>query len=138
MADIQDIEVDFKVHDGYVAFSAEVVRLALLAPTAFAFFIALSGTDATPQTFARLIAPGKAWLISSLAFMALATLFGLCHRYCAIDFMCTLIEMRRKGGSMRGDWRTWGSSVSIFAAPLCLLLGAIFLFVAIAKVLGGA
>ena len=136
MADVQDIEVDFKVHDGYVAFSAEVVRLALLAPTAFAFFLALSGEDAKAQDVARLIAPGQGWLFGSLAFMTFAVLFGLCHRYCAIDLMCVLVEKRRKGESMRGDWRTWASSISIFAAPFCLTVGAALLFVAFFKVLG--
>ena len=137
MTDIQDINIDFKVHDGYVAFSAEVVRLALLAPTAFAFFIALSGENPTPRAFASLIEPGREWLIASLAFMTLSVFFGLCHRYCAIDFMFALVDNQRKGKSMREDWRPRASSVSIFAAPICLLAGAALLFVALVKVLGG-
>lgn len=71
MTEIRDIEVDFKVYDGYVAFSAEIVHLALLSPAACAFFIALAGKDVTPEKFLQLIAPGRAWLSASLVCMAL-------------------------------------------------------------------
>ena len=138
MADINDLEVDFKVHDGYVAFSAEVVRLALLSPAAFAFFVAFAGKDPTTASFTNLIAPGNCWLVASLLFMAFAVLFGLSHRYCAIAFMAALVEKRRKCGSMAGDWRTWTSSISIFFAPICLLTGTSLLFVAMFKILGGS
>ncbi len=132
-----DSEIDFKVHNGYVAFSAEIVRLALLSPVAFTFFITLAGKDADIHSLRQLIQPSLHYLFASFLFMALAVFFGLCHRYCAIDFMATLVERRRKGGSMSGDWRVVASSASIWAAPFCLFFGASLLFIAVFKVLEG-
>lgn len=137
MANIDDIEVDFKVHDGYVAFSGEVVRLALLSPAVFAFVAALAGKDATTEMLRRIMEPGRTWLVAGLILMALAILFGLVHRYCAIAFMASLVEKRRDSGKMRGDWRTWASSISIFLAPLFLCGGAALLFVAVYRILSG-
>jgi hypothetical protein len=37
LSDVHDVEHDFRIHNAYVAFSAEVARLALLAPVAFSF-----------------------------------------------------------------------------------------------------
>lgn len=135
---MKETEIDFKVHDGYVAFSSEIVRLALLSPAAFAFFIALAGEDPSTETFSRLIAPGQSWLIGGLVMMSLAVFFGLLHRFLAIDFMFELVSCRRKGGSMAGSWRTWASDWVLALAPICLFLGAISLFIAIFKVLGGS
>lgn len=137
MAGIDDIQVDFKVHDGYVAFSGEVVRLALLSPAVFAFVAALAGKDATTDMIIRIMEPGRTSLMAGLMLMALAILSGLAHRYCAIAFMARLVEKQRNGGNMRGDWRTLASSISIFLAPLFLSFGAAFLFCAVYQVLTG-
>src|SRR5690242_13900970 len=131
MLNANDLDPDFKVHDGYVAFSAEVVRLALLSPAAFALFIALAGKDSTSEAFAKLIGPGRGQLVVSFVFMGLAVFFGLLHRYCASKFMATLVAKRRSGGSMRGEWSTWASTMSIFGAPASLFVGAAFLFTAV-------
>lgn len=136
MSEINDIDVDFKVHDGYIAFSAEVVRLALLSPAIFAFFVTLAGEHPSIQNFATLIAPAASSFSWGLTFMAAAVLFGLSHRYCAIDFMCTLVENRRRGVTAEhSPLLLKASTVSIFAAPICLLLGAILLFRAVFKIL---
>lgn len=134
---INDPDVDFKIHDGYVAFSTEIVRLALLSPTAFAIFIALAGKDATIATFRKLIEPGQGWLMVSLISMAFAILFALAHRYVAIDFMYALVKAKREGRSLKGNWRGWSSDWAIILAPLCLLIGAITLFLAFFTILGG-
>ena len=132
-----DNEIDFKVHDGYVAFSREIVRLALLSPLVFTFFITLAGKDADIHSLRQLIQPSLHYLFASFLFMALAVFFGLFHRYCAIDFMATLVERRRKGGSMSGDWRVGAASASIWVAPFCLFFGASLLFITVFKVLEG-
>jgi hypothetical protein len=138
MTEIQDIEIDFKVYEGYVAFSSEVVRLALLSPTVFAFFVAVAGKDAAIKNLKDVIEPGRYQLMAGLAFMAMAVLFGLLHRYCAIDFMCTLVEERRRFKHRDKGWRLRASSAAIWAAPLCLLLGAASLFWSFFNVLGRA
>lgn len=138
MSDVNDLEIDFKVHDGYVAFSGEVVRVALLSPAVFAFIVALSGEQPTRESISTMIAPGMNSMAISFIFMALAIFFGLFHRYLAIDFMATLVEKRRKDEGMRGDWRTWASTISIVAAPFFLAVGAAFLLVAVFQILSGS
>ena len=131
MKDIHDIEHDFKVLDGFVAFSAEIVRLALLSPAVFTFLIALSGEETTLKNFVKIVCPGRSWLIAALVFMALAVSLGLMHRYVATDFMSTYIEKKREGKNMKGDWRILWSKILIFAAPLCLLIGTSLLFISL-------
>jgi hypothetical protein len=75
-------------------------------------------------------------LTAGLVFMALAVLFGLLHRYLAIDYMCTLVEMKRAGAARFDDWRLKASTFAILVAPLSLLAGASLLFIAVAQVLG--
>jgi|SRR5882724_3013049 len=131
---ITDIEVDFKVHDAYVAFSSEVVRIALLSPAAFAFFVALAGEHPTPAAFKALLAPAQCSLSIGFSFMAIAVFLGLAHRYCAIDFMTTYIDNTRDSKGSKGDWRLVASTIAILAAPTCLVIGAGFLFRAILQI----
>jgi hypothetical protein len=137
MTDTKEIELDFKVYEGYVAFSSEIVRLALLSPAIFAFFVALAGKEPTATSLRVLIAPASSSLAVSLVFMGLAVFCGLAHRYCAIDFMSELLNMKRKGKESFRNWRLAASYFFIVAAPLSLLLGACSLFVAVFRVLGG-
>ena len=97
--DIKDTEVDFKIHDAYVAFSSEIVRIALLSPVLFAFFVALAGKDPDHPKLAdvkTLIEPIHCSLYWGFIFMALAVLSGLLHRYFAVDFIGNLIDKTRK------------------------------------------
>lgn len=137
MALAEDLENDFKVQEGYIAFSAEVVRLALLGPAVFALFVALAGEHPTPNGLADLIRPGKCWLFAGLMFMAAAVLLGLCHRYNAVVFMEELVKKRRANmiESMKDESSGRLSEVAILLAPLCLTLGAALLFVAVFQVL---
>jgi hypothetical protein len=132
--DITDIEVDFKIHDAYVSFSAEVVRIALLSPALFAFFVALAGEHPTAETVAKLLAPARCSVTVGFSFMAVAVFFGLAHRYCAVDFMATYIDNARDAKSSKGDWRLAASSFAIWAAPFCLVVGAAMLFKAVFQI----
>lgn len=131
--------MDFKVHDSYVAFSAEVVRIALLSPALFTFLAALASKPEQEQTrveaLACLLWPAICSLGFGFTFMAAAVMFGLAHRYCAIDFMATYIENRRKGRSFRGDWRLPASTFTIGASALSLALGASCLLLAVYQVI---
>jgi len=135
MPGIDDVEVDLKIHDAYVAFSAEVVRLALLSPAVFALFVVLAGEHPTREALVKVVAPARGTLVAGLCFMAAAVLFGLAHRYLAVDFMATHVYNKREGKSSK-DWRLPAASLAILAAPACLLIGSVLLFVSIYKVIG--
>ena len=94
--DIKDTEVDFKIHDAYVAFSSEIVRIALLSPLVFPFFAAFAGKDPDVKAVAAVFAPAHCSLSLGLICMAVAVFFGSLHRYFAVDFMSDYIEMERK------------------------------------------
>jgi hypothetical protein len=130
---VEDNSVDFKIHDGYVAFSSEIVRLALLAPAVFVFLIDYFYQKKTGLT-GEVVDMAVNTLIAALAFMAAAIMFALAHRYIANDFMSELILVRRKGGSMKGSWRTRWATLTIFAAPACLAIGVALMFVVLIKV----
>jgi hypothetical protein len=135
MPDINDVEVDLKIHDAYVAFSAEVVRLALLSPAVFVFFVAVAGEHPNRDAFAKLLAPARCNLVVALSFMAAAVFFGLAHRYWASDYMSTLVRKTRRRESTKGDWRLSACSFAICAAPACLLIGAVFLFISVYNII---
>jgi hypothetical protein len=123
------LEYDFRIHDAYIAFSAEIVRLALLAPAALSFLVVIAGKEATADKIHALILSGAMWFVVGLFLLFAAVLFGLIHRYVATDYMTTYIEFLRGKGNKGLDVRLKISRVAIGAAPLCLALGALLLCV---------
>jgi len=94
--DTKDTEVDFKIHDAYVAFSSEIIRIALLSPLVFPFFAAFAGKDPKQEDVLAVFAPARCSLSLGLICMAVAVFFGLLHRYFAVDFISDYIERERK------------------------------------------
>jgi hypothetical protein len=123
----RDFDDDFKIHDRYVRFSAEVIRLAMLAPAAVAFLIGKPAAEHGAELTALTLCALK-W---ALAFMTAAVLLGLAHRYLAIDLMQTLVENERKGLHSSKDWRFKASTYTIVLAPIFLAVGIASLFVAL-------
>ncbi len=160
--DIKNTEVHFKIHDAYVAFSSEIVRIALLSPLVFPFFMAFAGKDPNAKAVAAVFAPAHFSLSLGLIFMAVAVCFGLVHRYFAVDFMSDYIERERKKAQLSvlpttNNQNTTNAitekiaeldescrtdleicTFAIKAAPICLLFGAGFLFYAVSQILTGS
>lgn len=138
MADIRDLDHDFRLLDVYVSFSAEVARLALLGPLALSFLAALAGDASDVETFRKVIAPAGGQLTWSFSFLGGAIAFALLHRYFAIDFMAEHLLVRRDREKGSTFWRGIASRASnacIFLAPACLAVGWCLLFLAMRKVL---
>jgi hypothetical protein len=90
------VEQDWKVNEGYVAYSAELLRLALLLITGIAVLAAKS--DKAP--FAQSVQPYK-W---SLILLLVSVGASLAHRYIAVDSMYYHIK------SLRMEQRFYTSS----------------------------
>jgi len=130
---IDEIDVDWKVHDSYVAFSTEVVRLALLSPTILAFLVILAGEKPNANAVSALLAPVGWSLYAGFFCMAMAVLFGLGHRYFAADYMTTLIEKRR-GKNLANKRLLKIATGCIALAPAFLFLGSGCLLWAVLRV----
>lgn len=101
MTDPRSLDYDFKLHDAYIAFSAEIVRLALLSPVLISFLLVFAGTTPKVEEFAKLLRPAHCSLALGFIAMAIAVCLGLLHRYFATDFMATRVEYLR--GLAKGE-----------------------------------
>jgi hypothetical protein len=126
---------DFKVHDAYVAFSAEVVRLALLGLTAIPFLVATVGKHVPLEKLMRTLEPGLFWLASGVGLLAMAIALGLSHRYVAIDYMSTHIEFLRGKIDKEPEWRLTAATFAIGGAAGALALGFCLVVLGVAVVL---
>jgi hypothetical protein len=129
--DIESLEHDFRVCDAYVGFSAEIVRLALLTPTAMTSLVLIAGKDSPAVTIHKLLMTAGPWLISGLCILFVAVALGLIHRYAAADFMSTYIERLRGRGDKGLKTRLRLARRAIFWAPIALALGTLLLGVGI-------
>jgi len=131
-------DTDFRVHDGYVKFSSEIVRLALLSPTVFLLLVGIAGENVSREYYLALLKPGLKTLAFGLVFMSLAIVFGFAHRYFAMDFMSNLIETYRgKDRKTELEVLKWLNLATIILAPISLVIGASCMFVALFRILGG-
>ena len=137
-ADGQSLEYDFRLHDAYVAFSAEIVRLAVLAPVAASFLIAFAGDNAGRQALLDLFAPTLAMLRLSFLLLGCAIVFALLHRYFAADFLAEYVEqLRRQSTTTRLTRASRIARISIALAPTCLAAGWVLFSLVIFRVIGG-
>ncbi len=126
---LRDAAHDFRIHDAYVAFSAEVARLALLAPVALSFVIAFVGDKGDLNKVRSLLAPSARWIEPGLFWIGLAIVLAMAHRYFAIDFMAEYLDLARND-RRRSRWMritSWASRITIVAAPISLAIGWILL-----------
>lgn len=138
MADIHELDHDFRLLDVYLSFSAEVARLALLGPVALSFLAVLAGDGSDVDTFRKVIAPASGQLTWSFFFLGGAVAFALLHRYFAIDFLAEHVLVRREPARGSRFWKRLASRVSkacILLAPACLTVGWCLLFLALHRVL---
>lgn len=134
MSDIRDFDVDLNIHDRYVAFSAEVVRLSLLAPVVLAFFATyLQKTTDHGQDAFKQASSSFEWCF---IFMALAVGCGLAHRFFAIEFLQWVVEKKRgiEPSKAHGHFLSGASTLSIIATPSLLAVAAWFLLQAVRNV----
>lgn len=138
MSPFDSLDNDYKLHDAYVAFSAEIVRLALLSPALFTFLVPFFSKDKGLVEFSAQMKPAACSLALGFSAMVAAIFFGLAHRYYATDFMATYIENRRKAGKADPSDRphTKGDTRSrLRAATFSIALSAFSLFVGAALLL---
>jgi hypothetical protein len=138
-------EHDVSVGQGYQAFSAELLRLALagLAVVGFIVTKVLVGPapdlpSLAPQTVAAL----KSQLGWAIALLAVSAALALLHRYSSTDALARhLYAMRRlaakrpmKSSATRNFWLK-GSGYLLLGSSTCLWLGAVFLALAFFRIL---
>lgn len=71
------------------------MRLALLAPAAVAFFVALAGHEADGDSIKASLKGVSSTLGLSFIFFGIAILAGLAHRYISTDSLVCIIERDR-------------------------------------------
>jgi len=143
---------DFELLDRYQAFSAEILRLALLGITGLGFlFTAVTVKDSTITGLKPLLAAGftNVALTAALVLLGLAAAAALGHRYWSADSMACHIHLLRLRAAGKGrdgeallerkardrDLRL--SSISILCASALLALGAAALAAAFVSILRG-
>jgi hypothetical protein len=131
-------EEDFKLLDHYQAFSAEVVRVSLLAIGAVGALYAIKPDD-SPLGLGR---TEVKWLFClSLSAFGVAIAISLLHRYVATDFMACQVNLDRlrlapahksskeiekeireeeEARDTASRWAKW----TVYAGPLFLAIGA--------------
>lgn len=87
-----DYKPDFELADKYISFSAELLRLSLLAITGISTLI-LYSIKKTPDVL--LTSCDKYWLFITLLFFALAAGGALAHRFWASDSLAYHIAYLR-------------------------------------------
>jgi len=135
--DTQSLDNDFKIHDAYVAFSAEVARLALLGPVVLSFLVLFAGENPDRAKLVEFLKPGLLWIAWSLLTLGISVSLALGHRYFANDFMAEHIDLLRKNRKDSG-WKMFTSKTATFCivvAPVCLAVGWALMLMALYKVL---
>jgi len=84
----EDYDPDFEISKRYIEFSAELLRLSLLAITGicYLFFVSNYFNDKTPNLFC----------LVALGLFIITICFALAHRYYATDSLTSLILILRK------------------------------------------
>ena len=130
--DGETFEHDVTLLDRYLAFSAELARLSILAIGAIGYLI-------TNNAFAATKVQVKTWLWIALVALGLSTAAALAHRYFAPDSLGNHLELLRhhKGGLEQPaeavdaeKGRNWkfsvaGTSIAVSAACLAIGVGAL-------------
>lgn len=145
------VDRDFTVSDGYQAFSAELLRLALLGVGAIAFLLVQldPGTNDTPSLIRQNLAALKPWLYVALACLGVCSATALGHRYCSNDGLACHVKYLRLRQRGQGEddaqvqteryWRKvlWRTGTWLLAiAALTLAAGIVALSGAFAVAVG--
>jgi hypothetical protein len=124
---------DITILDRYQAFSAEVLRLSLLAVGIVGFLVTTAAKEGNGPRVISLAGRGvRPLLMVALVSLALAVAASLVHRYystesmaCHLDFLRLPPDDNRRDGQLRDrDFAFRISTWSIAAAPLLLAVGS--------------
>jgi hypothetical protein len=139
------VERDFKLSEGYTAFSAKLLRLALLGVAAIPFLLGQldSGTKESPSPIRTHLSALEPWLYLALTGFGICSAAALGHRYCANDGLACHVKylrMHLKGQSEKvnderdsRDRRLKSSALLLAIAAGSLAAGVIFLSIAFAR-----
>lgn len=142
-------EYDVTVSDKYQAFSAELLRLALLGIAAIGFLITnilLKSDSTTAKSSESISTEVKSCVIVSLICLGISAACSLLHRYFASDSIAYHLEsLRLDIRQAKGDdndasserkgrrWRLKLSGILLLASGALLWLGAVFIITAFIK-----
>jgi hypothetical protein len=137
------LDADWRLCDGYISFSSELLRVSLLALTAIGalLFRILDRNNGAVTSHA------KCAMIPAVICLLACSTFALLHRYTANDAMAEHIDLLRKRGSPKvseeklqriesaRNRRLGQSGKLLFAAQIALIFGVIASMVALLRLL---
>jgi hypothetical protein len=131
-----DLENDFRVGEGYRAFSAELLRISLIGVSAIAYLwirakVPEKAGDYTPELRTCLF-------VAAFACLCCTAACALSHMYFATDSLAGLVLYRRRQGSDKADGVRdsmiskfrWSGMFLAFGS-FTLILGVILLIVGV-------